>query len=59
MAVIAFEIDPTKATDVCYLGIPKLGYTHTSLKPKRATPQPVAVIIYAAFPGRVEMDESM
>ena len=50
-------MDPTTATDFCYLGIPNLGHTHINLKLKTATCRPIAVIIYAAFPGRVEIDE--
>ena len=57
LALIAFDVDPTTATDFHYLGIPKLGHTHINLKLKTATPAPVAVIIYAAFPGRVEIDD--
>ena len=57
LALIAFDVDPTTATDFCYLGIPKLGHTHINLKLKTATPAPVAVIIYAAFPRRVEIDD--
>ena len=52
-----FDVDPTTATDFQYLGIPKLGYTHTNLKLKTASPGPIAVIIYAAFLGRVEIDD--
>ena len=29
LALIAFNVDPTTATDFCYLHIPKLGHTHT------------------------------
>ena len=57
LALIAFDVDPTTATDFRYLGIPKLGHTHINLKLKTATPAPVAVIIYAAFPRRVEIDD--
>ena len=41
-ALIGFEVDPTTAT---------LGHTHINLKLKMATHRPIAVIIYAAFPG--------
>ena len=57
MALIAFDVDPTTATDFRYLGIPKLGHTCINLKLKTASPGPIAVIIYAAFPGRVEIDD--
>ena len=57
MALIAFDVDLITATDFCYLGIPKLGHTHINLKLKSASPTPVALIIYAAFPGRVEIDD--
>ena len=57
LALIAIHVDPTTATDFCYLGIPKLGHTHINLKLKSATPSPVAIIIYAAFLGRVEIDD--
>ena len=32
MALIAFDVDPTTATDFWYLDIPKLGHTHINLK---------------------------
>ena len=57
LALIGFEADPTTATDFCYLGIQKLGHTCINLKLKTATCRPIAVINYAAFPGRVEIDE--
>ena len=57
MALIGFDVDPTTATEFLYLGIPKLGHTQINLKLKSATPSPVAVIIYAAFPGRVEINK--
>ena len=57
MALVAFDIDPTTATDFRYLGIPKLGHTHINLKLKSASHTPVAVIVYTAFPGRVEIDD--
>ena len=38
MALIAFDVDPTTATDSHYLGIPKLGHTCIGLKLKSATP---------------------
>ena len=57
MALVAFDVDPTTATDFRYLGIPKLGHTCINLKLKSASHTPVAVIIYAAFPGRVEIDD--
>ena len=57
MALIAFDVDPTTATDFRYSGIPKLGHTCINLKLKTALPGPIAVIIYAAFPGRVEIDD--
>ena len=57
MALIAFDIDSTTSTDFQYLGIPKLGHTHINLKLKTASLDPIAVIIYAAFPGRVKIDD--
>ena len=56
MALIAFDVDPTTATYFWYLGILKLGHTHINLKLKGASHTPVVVIIYAAFPERVEID---
>ena len=57
MALTAFDVDPTTASDFRYLGIPKLGHTRISLKLKKPSPKPITVIIYAAFPGRVEIDD--
>lgn len=57
LAMTAFDVDPTTATDFRYLGIPKEGHTRLSLKLKSATTTPVAVIIYATFPARIEIDD--
>ena len=57
LALIGFDVDPTTATDFHYLEIPKLGHTQINLKLQNATTNPVAVIIYTVFPGRVEIDD--
>ena len=38
MALVAFDVDPTTATDFWYLGIPKLGHTHINLQLKKCIP---------------------
>ena len=57
MALTAFNVDPTTANDFRYLGLPKKGHTRLTVHLKKSTPKPVMLIIYASFPGRVEIDQ--
>ena len=56
LALTAFDCDPTTANDFWYLGLPKRGHTRLSLKLKNSRTDGITVIIYATFPGRVEID---
>lgn len=57
LALTAFDCDPTTANDFRYLGLPKRGHTRLTLKLKRSRTDAIMVIIYATFPGRVEIDD--
>ena len=57
LALTAFDCDPTTANDFRYLGLPKRGHTRLSLKLKNSRTDGIMVIIYATFPGRVEIDD--
>lgn len=58
LALIAFDIDPTAAPDLRYKGIPKFGHMRLSLTFKEKLPESVEVIMYATFPGRIEIDQA-
>lgn len=57
LALTAFNVDPTTASDLRYLGVPKKGHTRLNIQLKNAKTNPITVIIYATFPGRVEIDQ--
>ena len=57
LALTAFDCDPTTANDFRYLGLPKRGHTRLTLKLKNSRRHAIMVIIYATFPGRVEIDD--
>ena len=57
LALTAFDCDPTTANDFRYLGLPKRGHTRLTLKLKKSRTDAIMVIIYATFPGRVEIDD--
>lgn len=56
--LVAFNVDPTTATDFHYLGIPKTGHTRLQIRLRQAAAKSITVIIYAAFPARMEIDEA-
>ena len=56
MALTAFNVDPTTANDFRYLGLPKQGHTRLTVHLKKPAPHPIMLIVYATFPGRVEID---
>ena len=57
LALTAFDCDPTTANDFRYLGLPKRGHTRLTLKLKSSQQHAIMVIIYATFPGHVEIDD--
>ena len=57
LALTAFDCDPTTANDFHDLGLPKRGHTRLTLKLKNSRRHATMVIIYAIFPGHVEIDD--
>ena len=57
LALTAFNVDPTTANDFRYLGMPEKGHSRLTVHLRTATVKPIMLIIYATFPGRVEIDE--
>ena len=57
LALTAFDCDPTTANDFYYLGLLKRGHTRLTLKLKKSRNDAIMVIIYATFPGQVEIDD--
>lgn len=55
LALIGFEVDPTAAPDLSYVGIPKSGRTRLVLKFKKKIKKPVTVIVYGIFPEVMEI----
>ena len=58
LTLIGFNVDPTAPSNVDYLGVPRRGNLNMSIKFKKATPCNVTVIVYAVFPGRVDIDNT-
>lgn len=58
MFLVSFDVDPTAAADMRYLGVPQEGHTKLTIKFKKHLTNPIYVILYATFPSRVEIDKA-
>ena len=58
LTLIGFDVDPTSSTDFRYIGVSKIGHTKLDLKFHREINQPLVCIVYATFPGIIEINEA-
>ena len=58
LTLLGFDVDPTASSDFKYVGVTKLGHTRLELRFAGEIDQPLVCIIYATFPGMVEIDKA-
>jgi len=58
MCIIPFDVDPTAAADLSYMGVTKIGHTRLELEFKNPLPESIIVILYATFYGEMRIDEA-
>ena len=58
LTLIGFNIDPTAPSNLDYLGVPRKGNLNMRIKFHKKLPCNVVVMVYAIFPGRVEIDNT-
>lgn len=58
LCLIGFDVDPTASSDFKYVGVTKLGHTRLELKFRRNLSEPIMCIMYATFPGMIEINKA-
>ena len=58
LTLIGFDVDPTSSSDFRYIGVSKVGHTRLELKFHMEITGPLVLIVYATFPGIVEINEA-
>ena len=58
LTLIGFDVDPTLSSDFRYIGVSKVGHTRLELKFHQEITEPLVLVVYATFPGIVEINES-
>ena len=58
LTLIGFDVDPTSSSDFRYIGVTKIGHTRLELKFKNAITQPLVCVVYATFPGILQINEA-
>ena len=56
--MIGFDVDPTSSSDFRYIGVTKIGHTRLELKFKNAITRPLVCVVYATFPGILQINEA-
>ena len=58
LTLIGFDVDPTSSSDFRYIGVTKIGHTRLELKFHREITRPLVCVVYATFPGVIEINEA-
>ena len=58
LALFAYDIDPTAAPDLRYIGVLKFGHTRLVFSFKEKLERSIMVVMYAVFPSRLEIDQA-
>ena len=56
--VLGFDLTPDREADEEHISLPRQGNVRIETRFKKSPPEPVTCILYAAFPGHVEIDNS-
>ena len=58
LTLIGFDVDPTASSDFRYIGVSKIGHTRLELKFHNELAKPLVCVVYATFPGIVQINEA-
>ena len=58
LTLIGFDVDPTSSSDFRYIGVTKIGPTRLELKFNDEITWPLVCIVYATFPGILQINEA-
>ena len=58
LTLIGFDVDPTSSSDFRFVGVSKLGHTRLELKFHDEIDQTLVCVVYATFPGVVQINEA-
>ena len=56
--VLGFGLTPDREADEVHISLPRQGNVRNGTRFKKPLPEPVTCILYAEFPGHVEIDNS-
>ena len=56
--ILEFDLTPDREADEEHISLPRLGNVRLEERFKKALPEPVTCILYAEFPGHIEIDSS-
>ena len=56
--VVGFDLTPDLETDEEHINLPRQGNVRIEARFKKPLPEPVTCILYAEFPGNIEIDNS-
>ena len=56
--VLGFDLTPDREADEEHISLPRQGNVRIEARFKKPLPEPVTCILYAEFPGHVEIDNS-
>jgi hypothetical protein len=54
--VVGFDLTPDREADETHVSLPRQGSVRLEARFKKPLPEPVACILYAEFPGHIEID---
>jgi hypothetical protein len=56
--ILGFDITPDRESDEEHISLPLQGNVRIEARYKKPQPEPVSCILYAEFPGHVEIDNA-
>jgi hypothetical protein len=56
--ILGFDLTPDREADEEHISLPRQGNVRYEAQYNKPLPEPVTCILYAEFPGRVEIDNS-
>ena len=58
LTLLGFDVDPTSSSDFRYIGVTKIRHTRLELKFHKEISKPLVCIVYATFPGVIQINEA-
>jgi hypothetical protein len=56
--ILGFDLTPDREADEEHISLPRQGNVRIEARFKNPLPEPVTCILYAEFPGHIEIDSS-